>query len=164
MTTLRVQGLTSLEALLLQGNQIEYVDEVGTLSKLPHLRTLAFQNRDEPDETNPMCAHPAYRVTIRRLLPQLHTLDGERVALTAAASGEADGADPLAAALAAAEAQPWFTDADLDVAALGGGGEKGTPHIAGAAEFEQALVDAKRSSARAKTFIDDFKREAGKTV
>ena len=163
MTTSRVQGLTSLEALLLQGNQIEYVDEVGTLSKLPHLRTLAFQDRTEPDETNPMCAHPAYRVTIRRLLPQLHTLDGERVALSAAA-GEADGADPLAAALAAAEAQPWFTDADLDVAALGGGAEKGTPQIAGAAEFEQALVDAKRASARAKTFIDDFKREAGKNV
>ena len=133
---------------------------MGRLSALPHLRTLAFQNRADPDETNPMCAHPAYRVTIRRLLPQLHTLDGERVALAAAAEG--DGAaedDPLAEALAAAEAAPWFTAADLDVSGLGGGA---TPQIAGAAEFEQALVDAKRASARAKTFIDDFKREAGK--
>jgi len=53
----------------------------------PRRRTLSFQPctppgvAPPPEESNPCCAHPAYRVALRRLVPQITSLDGERLAL-----------------------------------------------------------------------------------
>ena len=106
-----------------------------------------------------MCAHPAYRVTVRRLLPQLRTLDDEHNALAEAAAKAAaqlGDSDPLALVMAAVEPKPWFSESDLDPTTLLGDGD-GAAAIEGGSEFQQALTDSKRMSVRAQSLLADFK-------
>ena len=65
-----LDGLTSLETVQLQGNKLAQLDDAQKLAKLPCLRTLRLHD-------NPMCEHPAYWSAVRRMLPNLRSLDGE---------------------------------------------------------------------------------------
>jgi len=92
--------LAALEVLALDGNRITAIDGAACLTKLARLRTLSLQApappglTPPPAESNPCCQHPAYRVTLRRLVPQLTSLDGERLALV-----DASGARSHASAM-----------------------------------------------------------------
>jgi hypothetical protein len=158
LTTLEV--MPSLEALQLQGNRLASVDEVQCLAALPSLRTLTLQDCSDADGgSNPMCAHPAYRVTVRRLLPGLRLLDDEHTAIAEAAAAAAEAAgkgEPLEALVAAVDPEPWFSEADLAPAALAGG-DGADAAVDGASELQAALTDSKRLAVRAQGLISDFK-------
>ena len=76
-----LDGLTSLETVQLQGNKLAQLDDAQKLAKLPCLRTLRLHD-------NPMCEHPAYWSAVRRMLPNLRSLDGEFSTLADAAAVE----------------------------------------------------------------------------
>ena len=78
-----LDGLTSLETVQLQGNKLAQLDDAQKLAKLPCLRTLRLHD-------NPMCEHPAYWSAVRRMLPNLRSLDGEFSTLADAAAVEGD--------------------------------------------------------------------------
>jgi len=154
-----IEGLESLEALetlQLQGNRICNIDDVQSLSGLPCLRHLQLQNRSG-EERNPMCDHPAYRTAVRRMLPRLQTLDGERTLLADAALPK--GAASAMSELAFAEPEPWLRDFDWGDADPSANGTQpsslGT--LNGAAEFDSLIVECKRLSARAQTLVEDFR-------
>ena len=105
-----------------------------------------------------MCEHPAYRSAMRRMLPTLQTLDGER-ALLADASLPRGAANALEA-MTFAEPTPWLRDFDWgeEPAAAGGRapGVQGVP-IKGAAEFDSLLTECKRLSAKAQSLVEDYR-------
>ena len=137
----------------LQGNKISNLDDVTCLAQLPCLRTVHFQTISDgavdPDETNPICNHPAYRPTVRRMLPSLKCLDGEWFDLVDAL-GDGDGDEGFA--LPEVKPAPWFNADDMQASL-----DAEPASIKGMEEFEQALTDCKRIGARAQELIDDFK-------
>jgi len=153
----RLQGceaLDALETLQLQGNRISNLDDVQHLASLPCLRHVQLQVRGGgAEERNPMCDHPAYRTALRRMLPQLQTLDGERTLLADAALPK-DAAEALRQ-LAFAEPESWLKDLDL-----GEGGDLDSEplgQLKSAESFEQSLVECRRLSAKADSLIEDYK-------
>ena len=158
----RLEGLEtceSLERLELQGNRISNLDDVQCLVHLPCVRHVQLQVRGgPPEERNPMCDHPAYRTAMRRMLPNLQTLDGERTMLADAALPQ-DAGDALQN-LSFAEPEPWLKDFDWSGgeglskdagSALGALGE-----LRSAKSFEAALTECKRMSAKAASLIEDY--------
>ena len=144
-----LSSLASLESLRLDGNKIANVDDVRCLENLPSLRSLHFAASPDAtaaDERNPLCDHPAYRTAVRRMLPALAALDGERTALADAAGGADDVAMPELPA-----PTPWFSPADLEL----DGGERALS-LASSAEWEKSLTDAKRSAQRAKSLAEEL--------
>jgi len=168
----RIEGLNSLEALetlQLQGNSISNLDDVQCLTGLQCLRHFQLQ-APGGEERNPICEHPAYRSAVRRMLPRLQTLDGERVVLADAALPK--GASGAAADLIFAEPEPWLRDFDFGEASEGGRGssasskrqplqnsaqQRDANDLKGAAEFDALVVECKRLSARAQSLIEDYK-------
>ena len=159
---LRIEGMESLESLErleLQGNRITNLDDVQCLTHLPCLRHVQLQVRGgQPHERNAMCDHPAYRTAMRRMLPTLQTLDGERTALSDAALPK-DAADALRE-LTFADPEPWLKnfdwgDDDAPEAGSSGPGALGT--LKSAQTFDTALTECKRISAKAASLIDDYK-------
>jgi len=164
-----VENLTALEVLSLDANKIHSIDDTASLTKLSKLRTLSFQPctppgvAPPPEESNPCCAHPAYRVALRRLVPQITSLDGERLALVdASGGGSSDGSILGDLNVGGTNGdQSWFTTEDLAVggssmtAGAGRAGMVAGQPLAGLAELEAALADAKRLGARAKAMVDD---------
>lgn len=73
-----LDGLFSLESIMLQGNLIASLDDVGYLSRLPSLKTLYLRNL-QGSESNPVCDNLRYRSAVLKLLSGLVNLDGERV-------------------------------------------------------------------------------------
>jgi len=147
-----LEMLSSLETLLLQGNRISNLDDVQTITQLPSLKALQLQVRGgDADERNPICDHPAYRTAVRRMLPSLQSLDGERTALADAMPPTES--DPFAE-IALSEPKPWLAgyawELETFCDAQGTGNQ-----MAGAREFDQTLTDCKRLSARAQSLIDD---------
>ncbi|CAN0286020.1 unnamed protein product, partial [Ectocarpus sp. 12 AP-2014] len=65
-----LESLTSLQSLDLKDNQISSVDDVGNVSKLPHLRRFFLQDY-KGLKSNPACQHPSYHSVVTRFLPQL---------------------------------------------------------------------------------------------
>eukprot|EP00965_Chrysotila_dentata_P260516 6213937-Pleurochrysis_carterae.AAC.7 len=148
-----LNSLQSLESLQIQGNQITNIDDVTHLSELPNLMTLYFRTLLEdgtadPEETNPLCSHPAYRTCARRALPRLRCLDGEWLELVDAVE---DGDQETALVVPEVKPQPWFSKQELADALAGG-----QVDISGAEEFEAMVTECKRASARAKTLLDDL--------
>ncbi len=145
-----VGSLDALETLQLQGNRISNLDDVQCLTPLPCLRHLQLQVRDgeggEADR-NPMCDNPAYRSAVRRMLPSLQTLDGERTALADVAMPPST-ADALAN-LKFAEPEPWLKDFSWE-------SESALGPLDGNQEFEQVLTECKRLSAKAGSLVDDY--------
>ena len=116
-----VESLDSLERLELHGNRISNLDDVQSLAHLPCLRHVQLQVRGgPPDQRNPMCDHPAYRSAMRRMLPNLQTLDGERTQLADAVLPP-DAADALKN-LQFSDPEPWLKDFDWGDDDLGRGG------------------------------------------
>lgn len=152
-----VETLDALETLQLQGNRITNLDDAQCLTALPCLRHLQFQSHGGQDR-NPMCEHPAYRSAMRRMLPTLQTLDGERALLADAALPR--GAANALEAMTFAEPTPWLRDFDWgeEPAAAGGRapGVQGVP-IKGAAEFDSLLTECKRLSAKAQSLVEDYR-------
>ena len=156
----RIEGLESLDALetlQLQGNKITNLDDVQSLSSLPCLRHFQLQVRGgNADERTPMCDHPAYRSALRRMLPQLQTLDGERVLLADAAMPK-DAAAALAG-LTFAEPEPWLKDFDFGDDGTGAPGAiDSLSDLKSAQGFDAALTECKRLSAKADSLIEDYK-------
>ena len=144
-----LSSLASLESLRLDGNKIANVDDVRCLENLPSLRSLHFAASPDAtaaDERNPLCDHPAYRTAVRRILPALAALDGERTALADAGGGADDVAMPELPA-----PTPWFSPADLEL----DGGERALS-LASSAEWEKSLTDAKRCAQRAKSLAEEL--------
>ena len=148
-----VESLESLETLMLQGNRISSLDDVACLTKLP-LRTLIFQTVCDGvvdhDESNPVCSHPSYRTAVRRMLPQLKSLDDEWFDLVDAA-GDGDLADG-ALAVPDVKVSTWFSAEEVRASL-----DADPPPIKGMDEFELALTDCKRIGARAQELLDDFR-------
>ena len=158
----RLEGLDqcdALETLQMQGNRITNIDDVQSLTTLPCLRHVQMQVRGgAPEERNPMCDHPAYRTALRRMLPQLQTLDGERTVLTDAATPK-DAADALSK-LNFAEPEAWFKDFDWDddgLASVGGAKGEALGPLKNAEAFQTAVTECKRISAKADHLIEDMK-------
>mmetsp|Transcript_46124 Transcript_46124/g.128145 ORF Transcript_46124/g.128145 Transcript_46124/m.128145 type:complete len:211 (-) Transcript_46124:231-863(-) len=145
-----VKLLNSLETLQLEGNNISNLDEVQALSKLPCLRNLSLRLGDG-ELRNPVCEHPGYYTAVRRMLPKLQSLDGERTVLADASAAEENPFDSLSLPTPT----PWLKDFSFDLDAPSKGGP-----LEGTQEFEQALTDCKRLSARAQSLIDDYKGQA----
>ena len=101
--------LNSLECLQLEGNAISNLDEVQNLSKLPNLRTLSFKLPDS-ELRNPVCEHPGYYTAVRRMLPKLTSLDGERTVLHDAGAPEGNPLDNIVLPTPA----PWLKDFSWD--------------------------------------------------
>lgn len=78
------RNLAHLEKLLVQGNSVETAADVEPLSELAMLTILYLQNIDESAQ-NPICQHIAYRPAVTMRIPSLKNLDGQRVAVEAAA-------------------------------------------------------------------------------
>ena len=151
-----VDQLDALETLTIHGNRLTNLDDMQCLSTLPCLRHVQLQVIGAaPNERNPMCEHPAYRSAMRRMLPQLQTLDGERTVLADAAPPR-DAADALAKLSFADDPEPWFKDFDWDID-LGSADGRGLGKLKSADTFNQALTECKRLSAKADSLIDDFK-------
>ena len=132
-----LDGLHLLETVQLQGNKLTQLDDAQKLAKLPCLRTLRLHD-------NPMCEHPAYLSAVRRMLPNLRSLDGEFSALADAAAVEGD-------ALAEMELpapEPWLKGFTFDT------GETGA-ELAGTEDFQKVVTDCKRLSARAQSLLAD---------
>ena len=155
----RVEGidqLDQLETLTLHGNHITNLDDMQSLSTLPCLRHVQLQVIGAgKDDRNPVCDHPAYRAAMRRMFPQLQTLDGERTVLADVAPPR-DAADALAKLSFADDPEPWFKDFDWDID-LGSADGRGLGKLKSADTFNQALTECKRLSAKADSLIDDFK-------
>ena len=134
-----LDGLTSLETLQLQGNKLTQLDDAQKLAKLPCLRTLRLHE-------NPMCEHPAYWSAVRRMLPNLRSLDGEFSALADAAGAEGDAI----AEITLPQPEPWFKDFTWDT-------DEGGTDLAGTEDFQKVVTDCKRLSARAKSILADYK-------
>lgn len=134
-----LDGLTSLETVQLQGNKLTRLDDAQKLAKLPCLRTLRLHD-------NPMCEHPAYWSAVRRMLPNLRSLDGEFSALADAAAVEGDAF----AEVELPEPEPWLKGFTWDT------GEAGT-ELAGTEDFQKVVTDCKRLSARAQSLLADCK-------
>eukprot|EP00900_Chrysochromulina_parva_P020281 jgi/Chrpa1/2887/Chrysochromulina_OHIO_Genome00012387-RA len=162
----RIEGLEmldALETLQLQGNRISNLDDVQCLTALSCLRQFQLQVRGG-EERNPICEHPAYRTAVRRMLPRLQTLDGERIVLAdAALPNEAGNA---LSQLSFAEPEPWLKNFDWGDAGPGGkaggraaagGQEPQLGTLQGSAEFDALVIECKRLSARAQTLIDDHR-------
>ena len=90
-------------SLPLQGNRVSNLDDAQCLTGLQCLRHFQLQSKSG-EERNPMCEHPAYRTALRRMLPRLQTLDGERTVLADAALPKE--ASSALAELAFAEPEP----------------------------------------------------------
>ena len=134
-----LDGLTSLETVQLQGNKLAQLDDAQKLAKLPCLRTLRLHD-------NPMCEHPAYWSAVRRMLPNLRSLDGEFSTLADAAAAEGDAL----AEIELPEPEPWLKGVTLET------GEAGA-ELAGTEEFQKVVTDCKRLSARAHSLLADCK-------
>ena len=134
-----LDGLTSLETVQLQGNRLTQLDDAQKLAKLPCLRTLRLHD-------NPMCDHPAYWSAVRRMLPNLRSLDGEFSALADAAAVEGDAL----AEMELPEPEPWLKGLTLET------GETGA-ELAGTEEFQKVVTDCKRLNARAQSLLADCK-------
>eukprot|EP00320_Phaeocystis_rex_P010109 CAMPEP_0119073828 /NCGR_PEP_ID=MMETSP1178-20130426/69176_1 /TAXON_ID=33656 /ORGANISM="unid sp, Strain CCMP2000" /LENGTH=222 /DNA_ID=CAMNT_0007055945 /DNA_START=40 /DNA_END=708 /DNA_ORIENTATION=+ len=132
-----LDGLTLLETVQLQGNKLTQLDDAQKLAKLPCLRTLRLHD-------NPMCEHPAYWSAVRRMLPNLRSLDGEFSALADAAAAEGD----TLAEIELPEPEPWLRGVTLVT------GEAGT-ELAGSEDFQKVVTDCKRLSARAQSLLSD---------
>ena len=155
----RIEGLDTcdaLETLQMQGNRVSNLDDVQSLTLLPCLRHFQMQVRGaEASERNPMCDHPAYRTAVRRMLPQLQTLDGERCVIADAAVPQV--ADALSA-LNLPEPEAWLKDFDWDGVELGPSGQpESLGPLKGAPEFDKALTECKRLAAKAESMIEDWK-------
>jgi len=154
----RIEGLAGLDALEtfhVQGNRVSNLDDVQGLAALPCLRHLQVQVRGgAADERNPMCDHPAYRNAVRRMLPALQTLDGERTIL-ADATLPKDAAAALGE-LTFAEPEPWLKDFDWDGDDKAGGRVDDLGPLKGDAAFAQTLTECKRLSAKAAALVEDY--------
>lgn len=145
-----VDALDALETLQLQGNHVSNLDDVSNLTPLPCLHHLMLQRLGDEagaNERNPMCNHPAYRSTVRRMLPSLQTLDGQMVVLGDAAGMPPGGAD--ASELNFPEPEPWLKGFSWE-------GDETLKPLDGAQEFAQVLTECKRLSAKAKSLVDDW--------
>ena len=153
----RIEGLQTLEALdtlQLQGNRVSNLDDVQCLTSLPGLRHLQLQSRGGEDR-NPMCDHPAYRTAVRRMLPSLQTLDGERTVL-ADATLPPDATKALAE-LTFADPEPWLRDFDFGLPESTAAKPAALDQLKGTAEFETVLTECKRLSAKALSLVEDYK-------
>jgi hypothetical protein len=133
-----LDGLTSLETVHLQGNKLANLDDAQRLAKLPCLRTLRLHN-------NPICDHPAYWSAMRRMVPDVRSLDGQFSALADASGGDGD----VLAELNLPEPEPWLKGFKWDDAASG--------ELAGSEEFQKVVTDCKRLSARAQSMLAEVK-------
>ena len=135
-----------------QGNQISNLDDVQSLTGLQCLRHLQLQIA-ERDARNPVCEHPAYRAAMRRMLPRLQSLDGQRTVLVDATPP--DDANSVLSGMAFPEPEPWLKDFDtnLSVPAATSPGEA----LQGSKDFDAIMVECSRLSARALTLVEDFK-------
>mmetsp|Transcript_16660 Transcript_16660/g.39759 ORF Transcript_16660/g.39759 Transcript_16660/m.39759 type:complete len:229 (-) Transcript_16660:185-871(-) len=143
-----VSLLNSLETLHLEGNKISNLDEVQMLSKLPCLRHLSFQTSSS-ELRNPVCDHPGYYPAVRRMLPLLDSLDGERTVLADAAVPQVTPLENLMLPTPI----PWIKDYSFETDA-----PSKLPPLEGVQAFDEALTDCKRLSARARSLIDDYKQ------
>ena len=109
----------------------------------------------EPDERNPLCDHPAYRTAMRRMLPNLQTLDGERTMLADVALPK-DASDALKE-LTFAEPEPWLKDFDWGGDDTSESVGLGLGQLKSAQTFDTALTECKRMSAKAQSLIEDYK-------
>ena len=158
----RVEGidqLDQLETLTLHGNHITNLDDMQSLSTLPCLRHVQLQVIGAgKDDRNPVCDHPAYRAAMRRMFPQLQTLDGERTVLADVAPPR-DAADARKKLSFTKDPEPWFKDFNWlewdDDHASADGLDIGKLESVDA--FNKALTDCKRLSAKAESLIEDFK-------
>uniref|UniRef100_A0A7S2IZZ9 U2A'/phosphoprotein 32 family A C-terminal domain-containing protein n=1 Tax=Haptolina brevifila TaxID=156173 RepID=A0A7S2IZZ9_9EUKA len=148
-----VENLAALETLQLQGNRVSNLDDVQCLTSLPGLRHLQLQSRGG-EERNPMCDHPAYRTAVRRMLPSLQTLDGERTVFGDAALPKDVG--KAFADLTFADPEPWLRDFDFGLA-NGSASAPASAPLKGTTEFESVLTECKRLSAKAQSLVDDYK-------
>ena len=150
-----LEALDALETLQLQGNRVSNLDDVQSLTSLPCLRHVQLQVRGgAADERNPMCDHPAYRSAIRRMLPQLQTLDGERTVMADAALPK-DAADALAK-LSFGEPESWFKDFDWGDDAARDGGPESLGPLKSSEAFDHSLTECKRLAAKADSLIADM--------
>eukprot|EP00455_Lapot_gusevi_P019980 TRINITY_DN2125_c0_g3_i2.p1 TRINITY_DN2125_c0_g3~~TRINITY_DN2125_c0_g3_i2.p1 ORF type:complete len:173 (-),score=13.72 TRINITY_DN2125_c0_g3_i2:38-526(-) len=67
-----------LESVYLEGNRIESIEALQSLTALPRLRALYLQNMAKT-LTNPICRTANYVESVQKLLPNLAVLDGQRV-------------------------------------------------------------------------------------
>ena len=147
-----IDDMNSLETLSLQGNKISDLDSVAVLAKLPKLHSLQFQEYARPGEEideedrNPICSHPSYRVAVRRMVPQLTALDGQRIAFF---DDVDEGPIDFLETVADVTPEDWFSPQDLTV-------EGDTQSmVKGMTELEAALAKCQRVNARAKALVED---------
>eukprot|EP00753_Platysulcus_tardus_P002978 PLAT12126.2.p1 GENE.PLAT12126.2~~PLAT12126.2.p1 ORF type:complete len:229 (+),score=75.89 PLAT12126.2:114-800(+) len=78
-----VERCAALEKLSVVDNMLTSIAVLQPLAALQKLKWLFFQDLLHGDDStrNPVCDHPSYLSTVVRLLPELDTLDGERIAL-----------------------------------------------------------------------------------
>ena len=131
-------GINDLHGLLTEGNKLANLDDAQRLAKLPCLRTLRLHN-------NPICDHPAYWSAMRRMVPDVRSLDGQFSALADASGGDGD----VLAELNLPEPEPWLKGFKWDDAASG--------ELAGSEEFQKVVTDCKRLSARAQSMLAEVK-------
>lgn len=158
-----LRGLESLHTLRLDANEIANLDEVSHLAELPNLQVVYFRKvYEEIASPNPICAHPAYRPTVLRLIAHLSNLDGERLRADAADGGPAQRLysapeEPRAASppLVAPTVERIFSKAELSAfhAQL-----KGAPALdpAVSKELETLLHDSKRLVAKAASLVSNY--------
>lgn len=157
-----LRGLESLHTLRLDANEIANLDEVSHLAELPNLQVVYFRKvYEEIASPNPICAHPAYRPTVLRLISNLSNLDGERIRADATDGGpakllySAPEARPASPPLVAPTVERVFSKAELDAfhAQL-----RGTPALdpAVSKELETLLHDSKRLVAKAASLVLNY--------
>eukprot|EP00948_MAST-09A_sp_MAST-9A-sp1_P000999 g999.t1 len=113
------EKLKHLEVLLLEGNQIDDVDELDKLSGLKSLKILHLGR-------NPCTEHPSYYQIVRKKLPALLSIDGERVSLKDSVQ-EALYDDVKANEMSqfdVPESTPWFDDDGLTTGERGQKGDQ----------------------------------------
>lgn len=157
-----LRGLESLHTLRLDANEIANLDEVSHLAELPNLQVVYFRKvYEEIASPNPICAHPAYRPTVLRLISSLSNLDGERIRADTTDGGPAGllySAPEVRAAeppLVAPKVERVFSKAELSAfhAEL-----KGAPALdpAVSKELETLLHDSKRLVAKAASLVSNY--------
>lgn len=110
-----LQYCTALETLQLEDNRLSSLDELVALEALPQLKSLQLKSLDG-SKRNPMCDHPSYNTVIRQKLPQLLSIDGERLQLGGAVQKEMlDKIAPPEQKIELPPPQDWFDGEDLDV-------------------------------------------------
>jgi hypothetical protein len=155
-----LRGLESLHTLRLDANEVANLDEVSHLAALANLQVVYFRKvYEEIASPNPICAHPAYRPTVLRLISNLSNLDGERIRAdsdgTAAGLLYSEPEERTLPPLVAPTVERVFSKAELSAfhAQL-----KGAPALdpAVSKELETLLHDSKRLVAKAASLVSNY--------